>query len=117
MMRGFPPILREEFVILNTTGPGLISRTFADDPELAAGVTILFPDDVCDLNTWNCFGDLGIHMMDGSWRVSSSFLRRRVAQYWELWTLRGLMKQSRTLGKTRQHTPRRVPDAMDAQSA
>jgi hypothetical protein len=117
MMRGFPPMFREEFVILNTTGPGLISRTFAENPESAAQVTVLFPADVCDVNNWNRFGDLGIHMMDGSWRMPSSLLRRKVAQYWELWKLRGLMRHSRALGKTREHTPRRDPEVRDERSA
>jgi len=118
MMRGCPPMFRQEFVILNTTGPGLISRTFAQNPDLAATVTVLFPEgDVCDLNNWNRFGDVGIHMMDGSWRTPSGFLHRKVAQYWELWKLRKLMKQSRKLGKTRQHNPKRNPDLLNARSA
>lgn len=101
LMRGFPPLLRAEFVVLNTTGPGLISRTLAENPDLAQTVTVLFPDDVCDLDNWNRFGDLGVHLMDGSWRIQAGFLRRRAAQYWELWKLRGLLKESRQLGKVR----------------
>lgn len=117
MMRGFPPMFRDEFVILNTTGPGLLSRTFAEDSALAASVTVLFPDDVCDLNQWNRFGDLGIHLMDGSWRRRGSLLRRKFAQHWELWTLRTLLKHSRKLGKTRAHKPSLGSGIINARSA
>ncbi len=105
MMLGSPPLLRPEYVVLNTTGPGLISRTLAENAELARMVTILFPDDVCDLRNWNRFGDLGVHLMDGTWRTRSNFVHRRLAQYWELWKLHKCLKQSRRLGKTRQQVP------------
>lgn len=103
MLRGLPAMFREEFLILNTTGPGLLSRTLAENPELGRTVRILFPEDVCDPKSWNRFGDLGLHFMDGSWRTKSGFLRRRLAQYWEIWKLRGLLRQSRKLGKTRHY--------------
>lgn len=117
MMRGFPPMFRDEFVILNTTGPGLISRTFAEDRALAESVTVLFPEDVCDLNQWNRFGDLGIHLMDGSWRLRGSFLRRKFAQHWELWTLRTLLRESRKRGRTRSHKSTLDSGMIDARTA
>src|SRR2546426_1369956 len=46
MMNGIPRPFRSEFYVLNTTGPGLVSRTLAENPRLAADVTILFPEDV-----------------------------------------------------------------------
>jgi hypothetical protein len=101
MMRGFPLLLRTEFQVLNSTGPGLISRTLAENPGLARTVTVLFPDDVCEPDNWNRFGDLGIHLMDGSWRIRAGFLRRRFAQYWEIWKLKTLLRESRKLGKSR----------------
>jgi inositol phosphorylceramide mannosyltransferase catalytic subunit len=94
MMRGFPGLLRAEYHVLNTTGPGLISRTLAENAELAKTVTVLFPDDLNDARNWNRFGELGIHLMDGSWRVQRPFLLRRLAQYWELRKLKRLSKQS-----------------------
>lgn len=104
MMHGFPRLLRQEFMVLNTTGPGLLSRTLAEDSNLAQSVTVLFPsDDVCELRSWNRFGDLGIHLMEGSWRIPTGFLRRRLTQYWELWRLRQLLRESRKLGATRSH--------------
>jgi inositol phosphorylceramide mannosyltransferase catalytic subunit len=101
MMRGVPPLSRDEFFILNTTGPGLVSRTLAEQPELAAHMKILFPEDVCDIRAWNQFGDIGVHLMDGSWRMGGSFLRRRVAQRWEVWAMERLIRESRQMGKTR----------------
>jgi inositol phosphorylceramide mannosyltransferase catalytic subunit len=106
MMRGMPLLSREEFFVLNTTGPGLISRTLAENPQLAKTVTVLFPDDVCDTSKWNCFGDLGIHLMDGSWRFRMGRIRRPLALRWEAWQLERLLKQSATLGRTRHNAAR-----------
>jgi hypothetical protein len=109
MMRGTPRLSRDEFFVLNSTGPGLISRTLAENAAMGKSVTVLFPDDVCDVEKWNCFGHLGVHFMEGSWRPKSSFLRKRLSQYLELWALRNALKQSRRLGKTRSHNHSWVP--------
>ena len=61
MMRGLPYLSRDEYFVLNTTGPGLVSRTLAENPELAKTVKVLFPEDVCDEANWNRFGDIGVH--------------------------------------------------------
>jgi hypothetical protein len=105
MMKGVPPLSKSEFFILHTTGPGMLSRTLAENPRLAREMTVLFPEDVCDPCSWNRFGNLGIHLMDGTWRERNGFLRRRLALYWEAQTLRKLIRQSLKLGKTR-HVPR-----------
>jgi len=105
MMRGMPFLSRAECFVLNTTGPGLISRTLAEHPELARTLKVLFPVDVCDPANWNRFGDLGLHLMEGSWRAHQSFLRAKLALYWERWKLRALLKQSLRLGRTRHHIP------------
>jgi hypothetical protein len=101
MMEGIPWLFRPEFLVLNTTGPGLVSRTFAENPELAKDVTVLFPEDVCDDRTWHHFGDFGVHAMEGSWRDRGSYLRRRLGNLWEAWVLRRSLEESRRLGKTR----------------
>jgi glycosyltransferase involved in cell wall biosynthesis len=106
MMRGFPPLFSSEYFILNTTGPGLISRTLAENTEAAKTVTVLFPDDVCKLENWNRFGDFGTHFIEGSWRMRSSYVLRRLAQRWEGLKLKRLLKQSRKLGRTRRHVQR-----------
>lgn len=104
MMRGLPFLFKEEFLVLNTSGPGLVTRTLAENRQLAETVTVLFPEDVCDIANWNRFGDLGVHSMEGSWRRRGRRVRRRVAQRWENWKLQGLLKESLKLGKTR-HFP------------
>ncbi len=104
MMRGLPLLSKLEFYVLYTSGPGLVSRTLAENPELAKTVMVLFPDDVCDFNNWNRFGDFGIHLMDASWRLNRGRVRKRLAGEWEAWKLRGLVQESVVLGKTRQHS-------------
>jgi len=101
MMRGLPWLFRQEFHVLNTTGPGLLSRTLAEDPHLAPQVTVLFPEDVCDRRTWHQFGDFGVHLMEGSWRTKGGYLRRRLANLWETWSVRRSLPESRRRGKTR----------------
>jgi hypothetical protein len=101
MMQGIPRLFQSEFEVLNTTGPGLVSRTFAEHPEMAKDVNILFPDDVCDHRNWHHFGDFGVHVMEGSWRYRGSYLRRRLGNLWEARALRRGLAESRRLGKIR----------------
>ena len=101
MMGGVPWLSRPAHQVLYSTGPGLVSRTFAENPSLASEVTVLFPQDVCDANSWHRFGEFGIHLMDGSWRPKSGFLRRRLTLRWEAFVIRRLQSQSRRLGQTR----------------
>ena len=102
MMRGIPRLFYPEFLILNTTGPLLVSRTLAENPALADNVTVLFPDDVCDSRNRHKFGNFGVHLMEACWRTKCGRLRRYTAGFWELWTYRNFLKQSVRLGKTRQ---------------
>jgi hypothetical protein len=83
LMRGVPMLSRSEYHVLYTTGPGLVTRTLAENPALAEAVTVLFPDDVCDMQSWNRFGSFGVHLMEGIWRPSHSYLRRRITQLLE----------------------------------
>jgi mannosyltransferase OCH1-like enzyme len=102
MLRGIPFLFHPEFTVLNTTGPLLLSRTFAENPHLADSVRILFPDDVCDSRNRHQFGNFAVHLMDSSWRAKYGFVRRRLAQYWEGWHYHRLWKESVKLGETRQ---------------
>ena len=112
MMGGSPPFLEDEFLIINSTGPGLVSRTLAENPELARTVTILFPEDVCDVREWNRFGKWGIHLMDSSWRPSKSLIRRKVSGYCWRWIQHNNIKRALRLGRLRQHpSTRRVLEA------
>ena len=101
MMRGTPPLLKNDYYVINSTGPGLVSRTLAENGELAKTVTVLFPDDVCDVRNWNRFGDHGIHLMDNSWRPGKGFLRQKFSGYCWRWIQNRRVQQALRLGKTR----------------
>lgn len=101
MMQGVPWLSRPDFRVLNTTGPGLLSRTLAENPGLTQDMMVLFPDDVCDVRTWNTFGDFGIHLMDGTWRGPVGFVRRRLTQRWEVRQMRRLIEKNRANGSRR----------------
>jgi inositol phosphorylceramide mannosyltransferase catalytic subunit len=101
MLKGIPSFFRTDFQVLNTTGPGLLSRTLAENPELARNVTVLFPEDVREPDQWHHFGDHGIHLMEGSWRDRGSWIRRRLANRWEARRQRQLMPESIKAGKSR----------------
>ena len=98
MMHGIPRLFRADFHVLNTTGPGLLARTFAENPQLARDVTVLFPEDVCDERTWHQFGNIGVHAMEGSWR-DRSFPRQRLRNLWEAWASRRALTHSRRRDK------------------
>jgi inositol phosphorylceramide mannosyltransferase catalytic subunit len=103
MMRGSPLLIRDECFVINSTGPGLVSRTLAENPELAKTVTVLFPDDVCDLRNWNLFGNYGVHLMESSWRAKRGLLHQKLVNYTWGWTQRRHVKRSSKLGKLRSH--------------
>jgi hypothetical protein len=100
MMSSIPRVFREDFYVLNSTGPGLISRTLAENPDIARSVTVLFPSDVCDLGARHQFGNYGVHLMRASWRKGNRF-RRRLSSLWQDWKQRKLLVQSQRLGPTR----------------
>jgi hypothetical protein len=102
MLKGTTRLLRDDYWVLNTTGPGLISRTLAESRELAGRVKLLFPEDVCDAQTWHHFGDLGVHLMDGTWRKPRGFLLNRLLLFWEVRKMESFSRESAKLGKTRQ---------------
>lgn len=101
MLRGVPPPAKRDFQVIYSTGPGLVTRTLAEWPDLARMVTVLFPADVCDEANWNRFGDFGVHLMEGGWRKTKGPVLRRVERLWVEWTRSRLIKESRKLGKTR----------------
>ena len=101
MGRSVPRIFLDEYYVLYTTGPLLVSRTLAEFPDAAKHVTVLFPEDVCDSTYWNRFGQFGIHLMGGTWRKPKGILRRRLQGYWELFMLKRLIKESLKIGKVR----------------
>lgn len=101
MAKHLPRVFRQEYHVLYTTGPWLLSRTLAEFPQADKQVKVLFPEDVCDSRYWNQLGQFGIHLMGGSWRKQRRFLKRRLQGYWELFLLKKAMKESRKRGKHR----------------
>ena len=101
LMAGIPTPFRRQFQATNTTGPGLVTRTLAEQPELRSTVSILFPEDVRDPSSWHRFGDYGVHLMAASWRSADGFLRRRLARLWEQTTRHRLGRESAQHGAAR----------------
>jgi hypothetical protein len=101
MMKWIPRPFYDEFYILNTTGPGLVSRTFAENPSLAERINVVFPDDVSDPASWHQFGTFGVHDMVGSWRDRHSLRSLPLRRVWEGWRYRRTLAKSRSRGKTR----------------
>ncbi len=111
MMNDIPSIFAREYQVLNSTGPGLISRVYAERSDLHPSIAILFPDDVCDQRNWHLFGEYGVHLMEGSWRSRGNLLWRKAAGYWETRRRRVLMLESKAKGPSR-----RVPAPLLQQS-
>jgi inositol phosphorylceramide mannosyltransferase catalytic subunit len=101
MMASIPRMLRENFYVFNTTGPGLVSRTLAEYPDAGRQVKVLFPENVCNSIYWHHFGSFGVHLMEGTWYKHKSLLRRRLANFWMSWTRKRLLKESLLLGESR----------------
>ena len=101
MMKPIPRMFREDFYVLNTTGPGLISRTLAEYPAAAKQVKVLFPENVCDSTTWYRFGSYGVHFMEGSWLKKKNILRRSMISFWDIWKRKKYLNESRKIGRGR----------------
>ena len=101
MLKGIPHLFHKEFYVLNTTGPGLVTRTLGENRDLAAGVNVLFPEDVREPKTWHHFGEFGVHDMAGTWRGKKSVLSARLLRLWDEWTLRRILSDAKGTGKTR----------------
>lgn len=101
MGRSVPRIFLDEYYVLYTTGPLLVSRTLAEFPEATNHVTVLFPEDVCDAKHWNQFGRFGIHLRQGGWRISKGFVKTRLQRYWELLRVKKMFAGSKKIGKER----------------
>lgn len=96
-----PAAFREELRVLVSTGPGLLTRTLAENPAAGAGMRVLFPPDVRDARHWHLFGDHGVHLMAASWRSRGNVLFRRLALLWEARVRRRAEAESRKLGPMR----------------
>jgi inositol phosphorylceramide mannosyltransferase catalytic subunit len=112
MWQSIPRAFRQDFYVLDTTGPGLVSRTLAEFPDVASQVTVLFPDDVCDVASWHQFGDYGVHIQEGGWRTKQSLWRRRLRTMWETRTRAANLQRSRALGPERSLRFRRTTQSV-----
>ncbi len=83
MIDWVPLPFRDQFVAPVTTGPGMVSRTFAEYCRTSGDITVLFPQDVCDERYWQQFGEFAVHIMQASWRKTPGFVRGRLARMWE----------------------------------
>ena len=101
MLKSIPRMFRSEYSVLATTGPGLVSRTLAEYPGACDQVKVLFPEDVCDQNSWFCFGDYGVHLQVGTWRKRERLLRRLLHRRWVSTTRKALFSESLKRGGKR----------------
>ena len=101
MMEGINFLLRRDYYVLNSTGPGLLTRTLAENFEAGdQEVHVLFPADVRDKKDWHLFGNYGVHLMRAGWR-KKSYLRDRFAWRWEAFVWERAIASSIPLGPTR----------------
>jgi hypothetical protein len=101
MTKSIPRMFGDEYFVLATTGPGLVSRTLAEYPDACGQVKVLFPEDVCDPKSWHCFGAYGVHLQLGTWRKRKGVVLRVLHRLWESATRQGLLKESMRHGAKR----------------
>jgi hypothetical protein len=101
MLAPIPRMFRSNYFVLDTTGPGLVSRTLAEYPSACDQVKVLFPEDVRDRANWYCFGDYGVHLQHGAWRKPDRTLYRVTHRYWESKTRKALFKENAERGGKR----------------
>ncbi|HYA85643.1 MAG TPA: glycosyltransferase [Nitrospirota bacterium] len=101
MMKSIPWMFRRDFYAFYSSGPGLVTRTLAENPDLAKHVLVLFPENVCDLTKWHLFGEFGVHLMVGTWIKRKGIFRRKWLNLWRLWARKRLLKRSMKLGPKR----------------
>jgi len=101
MMTSIPRLFHRDFYGFYSTGPGLVTRTLAENPDIGEQVKVLFPDNVCDSSNWYRFGGFGVHLMEGTWINNKGTLRRRLGAKWMSWTRKRLLKESLRRGATR----------------
>jgi hypothetical protein len=101
MLACIPGLFRQDFEVLNTTGPGILTRTLAELDGDSLDVKILFQPDVRREEFWHLVGQHGVHLMGGSWRTRGGALRRRLARLWERRTRSMCLRESNEHGPNR----------------
>jgi inositol phosphorylceramide mannosyltransferase catalytic subunit len=101
MLKSIPRMFRSKYFVLDTTGPGLVSRTLAEYSGARDQVKVLFPEDVCDPNSWYRFGNYGVHLQSGSWRKPERLLYRVTHRHWESTTRKAVVNEGLKRGGKR----------------
>jgi hypothetical protein len=101
MLKSIPRMFRYKYFVLDTTGPGLVSRTLAEYSGARDQVEVLFPEDVCDPSNWHRFGNYGVHLQHGTWRKPDRLLYKILHRYWESTTRKALFDESLKRGGKR----------------
>ena len=101
IVSSIPRMFRDDYYVLNSTGPGLLSRTLAEYPRARDQVKVLFPEDVFDRNGWYCFGQHGVHLQLGRWRKRKNVVHRVLHRVWESKRRKALSKESLKQGAKR----------------
>jgi hypothetical protein len=103
MMKGIPRLFWPQFYVLNTSGPGLVSRTLMECAGRSVGsVEVLFPHDVRNPGSWHQMGHFGVHHMLGSWRGKPGFFKQRLLRVWDGRTLKRILAAAEGRGNTRE---------------
>jgi hypothetical protein len=77
----------------------------AEYPDAPNQVKVLFPENVCDKNNWNLFGEYGAHLRRGTWRSKPlniwQHFKRFIGGKWFASLQEKQMKASREKGAKR----------------
>ena len=72
MLKSIPWLFRKDAYVICTTGPGVVTRTYAENPYLQSTVKILMPENMYDRTNWTQFGKYGIdisrYVKQSAWR-------------------------------------------------
>ena len=84
MLKSVPWIYRKDSYVLSTTGPFLVTKTYAENKDLHNSVKILFPQNRFDRKEWNRFGQYGTHLMSMTWKEKKNKLQRMIWRRYRL---------------------------------
>ena len=89
VLNSLPKFLRtnHESYILCTSGPLMVTRAYAENPDLQDQVEVLLPNNIQDIANWEKFGKYGMHLRIGAWRPQKHYLHRKLFNQLDyLWT-------------------------------
>lgn len=86
MLKAIPWMFRKDEYVICTTGPGIVTRTYAENQDLRSKVKILIPGNIYDKKNWSQFGNYGIHFSgfekQVDWRKKKNIFYRKIWNYW-----------------------------------